>query len=379
MDGTEVAKRVAERLCEARKQLGLTQLQAAQETGIGREALANMEIGKRNVRAVELAALARVYGRDISAFLLAEVEQQATAPILWRAQPSAEDRARARGLFLRCLDAYSSIEKLAGIHANVRFSPKRLSNLDYSVAKWLASVCGREYELGARPAHGLECAMEDRIGVKVITLDGLPGGVSAAATLRADDAAVLLNADEVPWRRSFSLAHELFHLLTWDVTVRSCDVDPIPDDDTEKFAQCFAAELLMPEGEFRREMGARLEGGQLLYSDLAGIARSFGVSAEAVVWRVCRLKYIAEDAAKAVLESREFRFWNIERGREERPHVTRPSGRFVALGFHAMQNGRLSRAKFASHLEIALPELDRFLLKCGLSEEEDESVEIPAT
>ena len=78
------ASSIGERLREARESLGLTLKEAAKKMGFSNyQTLSNVESGKREVKAWELAQLARIYYRDIDHFLQ---EKTATEPayVLWR-------------------------------------------------------------------------------------------------------------------------------------------------------------------------------------------------------------------------------------------------------------------------------------------------------
>jgi len=93
--------------------------------------------------------------------------------------------------------------------------------------------------------------------------------------------AVYVNANDVPARRRFTLAHEVGHWVCQclegrgaPVMCRAEDVAPGTDRTLEREANIFAAELLMPEDAVRSVVE---------YSDPAA---RFGVSAEAMRWRL---------------------------------------------------------------------------------------------
>lgn len=78
---------VGQRLRSARETLGLTQEDVASALGIPRTSVISMEAGKRNVTALELRQLARVYRRSVAWILGEEPEAD---------QASAEDQALFR-------------------------------------------------------------------------------------------------------------------------------------------------------------------------------------------------------------------------------------------------------------------------------------------
>ncbi len=98
MDGKSEQVEVGQRLRLARETLGLTQEDVASVLGIPRTSVIAMEAGRRNVTALELRRLARLYRRSVAWVLGEEPEDagQANAEdgALYRATSglSAEDR-----------------------------------------------------------------------------------------------------------------------------------------------------------------------------------------------------------------------------------------------------------------------------------------------
>ena len=79
-------------------------------------------------------------------------------------------------------------------------------------------------------------------------------GVSGAACRLPDLDVVLINRHEVAGRRNFDLAHELFHILTWDAMPpehleEATETSKIR---VEQLANSFASALLMPEASLRQ-------------------------------------------------------------------------------------------------------------------------------
>ncbi len=75
----------------------------------------------------------------------------------------------------------------------------------------LAKDTSRMMGLGQRPSSSLHKVLEQEYGVKILYYPLAYG--SAASMVHADmGKAVVINANEVPWRQNYDLAHELFHL-----------------------------------------------------------------------------------------------------------------------------------------------------------------------
>jgi len=113
-----------------------------------------------------------------------------------------------------------------------------------------------------------------------------------------------VNTHHAPVRQTFTMAHELGHLLLHDqeqlhidrgfrVRLRD-DVSSQGTDEAEREANFFAASLLMPR-EFLESDLAGEDSVDLLEDEfLRDLARRYGVSAQALVNRLKNLGYIQE-------------------------------------------------------------------------------------
>ena len=134
----------------------------------------------------------------------------------------------------------------------------------------------------------VESIAEDLLGLRVED-----GGIPCSGLLLPARRLIVLRADEPPARQRFTLAHELGH---WVCQVRegheapnyrrAQDVAPSADRLREREANVFAAELLMPEEAVRAEC--------LRAASAAELAAWFGVSEEAIGWRLYNLQLARE-------------------------------------------------------------------------------------
>jgi Zn-dependent peptidase ImmA (M78 family)/transcriptional regulator with XRE-family HTH domain len=353
---------------KARERLGWSQAELAEKAGFGHgQIVSQIEKGERPLKAVELAALSRILYCDLAALL--EDRPGTTVGVLWRgvASPSPELEAR----FVQDCEHYRVLEELCDAVTETRLPPPRTMPADLDDAAEYGKEVRGGLGLGAYPADSLKRTLEEVHGVKLF-FETKPG-VSAACTAGSFGLGVLLNGSETPWRRNFSLAHELFHLLTWDVTSpQQLREDPLQKDRVEKLANAFASALLLPAEEVLDVFKAKVKEAKIHYGDLVEMARLFNVSTEALVWRLVNLDRIEKTEAKRVLDDRHFRA--MDRTTMPEQWVSPPGyfpERFVHLGFTAWQRGRLSRAKLAEFLQVSLSEMGRTLEQYGLSEDED--------
>jgi len=92
-------KRLAERLRSARESAGISQDAVAQTLGVPRAAISQIEHGNRRVEAIELARLAKLYGKSLSYFADDGTSQEAKEfELLKRTTSELSDKDRGEVL-----------------------------------------------------------------------------------------------------------------------------------------------------------------------------------------------------------------------------------------------------------------------------------------
>lgn len=344
---------VGERLRYARARAGLTLRQVDERTGIGESSLSEFENGKREPRLSYLQALAEAYRRSLDFFLSDEPLPREV--VLWREQPSSPVCEEIEGEFLRLCEQYHNLETWLD-ECRVTRLPKAegaAAAYGYTDAEGLAHSVRKALSLGDRPAQNLLTTLEEDCGVKVFHKPFDPPGAAACCVTEAFGVAVLLNSKNVRWRRNFDLAHELFHLLTWPIfRGTQAETRTTPDPSEERFATCFAGNLLMPTDATRAAVNTVIKEDKIEFADMFDIARQFDVSVEALIWRMAFLKYFNYDDAPAIIEryKRVADMWEGKRVADDPP--LRPP-RFRALAIRALRQGEISLGRFAEYLEIS--------------------------
>jgi len=232
--------------------------------------------------------------------------------------------------------------------------------------------------LGRRPAFTLQKVLEQDFGIKVLYYSFKEGSsVSTVSTQLGK--IIVINKDEAPWRQNFDLAHELFHLITWNAVVLNQNYrDEEYSEDIERKADIFASALLLPSDEVRSEVMSRAEvTKQLSYSDIIDIASEFGVSTQALVYRFFHLGFISSfEEAHEIARDVELQLLS----RQRRKWKETESEQFIALAIRCLRKGLISRGKFAELVEIEdRSDIDDFISERGLMEEEGISIEIMAS
>lgn len=351
---------------ERRTQLDLTQAELAEGVGFrAPQTVSDIERGRREVKAWELVRIARTL-RTTSDDLLG-LEPAWKARVLWRRGSSAGSRATEE-MFLDRARRYALLEKWnrlppAATLPEYKLDPARAS---FNDAARLARELGRTLDLGSRPAASLQTVLQEVFRVKLF-FDDLGDDESAAAAKGAFGCAVLMNAAQAPWRRNYNLAHELFHLVTWETTVEEGAGEGEESqwlDHVEKLANAFASHLLLPADEASSQFEVRFPAGEIGYPDLVEMAREFEVSTEALVWRLKWLGKLSEGRAEEILADPDFR--RADRRTMHRHWVPAPEGplpaRYWRLALGAYVRGEVSLAKTARMLEVSVSEAGELLL-----------------
>ncbi|HAL30352.1 MAG TPA: hypothetical protein DCP20_06515 [Coriobacteriia bacterium] len=363
---TSVDTDIGGRISEARERLGMSQAELAERSGVGvRQTITEIEAGRRQVRASELVSLASALRTDF-AWLLGSKEPR-TPCVLWRER--ADSAAETEATFLNLYQRFHQVltccdQRPSDILPQFKEDP---SSFTYEDATRLADTMSRTLSLGSRPASSLASVLESVYDVMIWYMP--LGHDGSAASLRdSDGCAILINSNEAPWRRNFDLAHELFHLVTWNSFIATIQDDPEFAKIAETLANVFASSLLLPADELRLVLESRIANNSMEHADVVDVAREFGVSSSALLWRMRVLGYLSTTSVRQLLGDTEFK--RVDRAsissqwQEPSPYPER----YVRLAFNAFSRGRLSRSMLAQYLGTRMPGLDAVLADYGVTE-----------
>lgn len=360
-DNAHVRQQLAEQIKRRREQLKLTQAQLAQRARLGTlQVVSSIERGERDIKASELAAIAKVLHCDLTD-LFAE-ETDSTPIVAWRERPeaNAEDLAAH---FRRLCENYHLAEIWAHEERDCDLPSVRLprGTPTFTWARKIADQIRNELGLGNLPATSLYETLEERCGVKIFFFPNLLG--SAACTWGDFGAAIVLNASEVPWRRNFSLAHELFHLVTWDrLSPEHTDTNGWWSDLIEKWANAFASSLLLPESPLRDVLNAHRDAAGITWRGFVEVAREFKVSIDALVWRLVSLSILTENQAHELLDNPAFRMIDRETF-SLTPDPKMLPERFLRLLETAYLQNKVSAGRIAEMTDKTLADVHHWLSK----------------
>ena len=223
-----------------------------------------------------------------------------------------------------------------------------------------------EFGLGCAPASQLADAMKRELGILVLMVDA-PRGISGAACRLPDLDAVLIARHEVVGRRHFDLAHELFHILTWDAMPpeHSEEANEIGGNRVEQLANNFASAVLMPAEALKQFGDWSSSAEEALITRLNATADELHVTVSALKWRLVALGALKPMAARSLHDAA-----LRNNGRESVVEDVPPalfSKPFVEVIGLAIDKGHVSVRRIASVLGLSVEGLAELFTAHGVA------------
>jgi len=324
--------------------------------------LSEFENGKREPSLSQLQQLAEIYRRSIS-FFLDDGPVVPEPTVLWRVRPG-RGAEQVEVQFLRLCEQYHNLEMWCDERASICLPQATGNAARYGCieAEELAKRVRRELQLGDRPGLCLLAILEEVCGAKIVHLEFEPFDTAASVISDTFGVAILLNARNARWRRNHDLAHELFHVLTWQIFHPTADAALIASDAEENLATYFARHLLMPTDPFRTAIHSRARNGRASIESLFDVAREFDVPVELVLQHMHFLYGQRSDDTerhRRNIEHAQALAQPFENRDAPKPHSW--PARYHALAVKALRRGELSTGRFAEYLNITRQEAMRFV------------------
>ncbi len=360
------ASLIGRRLRALRKERGLSQDELATTLGFAnRQTISAIERGTRGVRADELLRAMERMDVDLDYFtdpfrLVGE------GRFSWRqvgvdADQLADYEHRAG----RWIAAYRVLAHRVGrtipfTRQSLRLGP----HSRYEDAMAAGERFADEFELGENPARALAEVMERDLNVLVLMVDARDG-VSGAACRLPDLDTVLISRRESEGRRHFDLAHELFHVLTWDSMPpgRIEEATHTGSNRVEKLANNFAAALLMPTSSLQKYGHWTELDEPDLVTRLNAAADELGVTSSALRWRLVSLNRLSQSVARSLPDAN-LRHNGHEEVKGDPPLLySRP---FVEIVGSAIYRGFVSVRRAARLLELTIDDMADLFVAHGV-------------
>lgn len=288
------------RLRAARESSGLTQAQAAAELGVSRPLLIAIEKATREASPEELVRLAEIYGKPVSDLQRPSPPPVAIGARFRAALASAPEAGQLSGAVSQLedqADNYLDLLHRASTVAPGRYPPARnISHLDpWQAGEDLATEERNRLGIGDGPIRPLREVLEIEVGLRVFLLP-LPRHV-AGLFVYVDElgGCIGVNINHPSERRRWTMAHEYAHYLA---TRDRAEVTPVSQrrqpSDSERFADAFAANFLMPRSGLSRRFHElkRSKDDKVTPATLVQLAHAYGVSVQALTLRLEDLRLV---------------------------------------------------------------------------------------
>ena len=332
------ARELGRRLRSARETRGLSQQTAADALGVPRTAVTGMEAGSRAVSSLELTVLSELYLLPVADFLQegARDEDEDVLVALYRAAPGLRNPV-TQDQVARCVSLCRegvSLKRLLGAEPRSgppSYEPRMPGSSGAAVGQGerTAEQERRRLGLGNAPIADLsELIASQGIWASAVELPDEMSGLFLRHP--SIGTAVLVNASHPRGRKRFSYAHEYAHaLFDRDRNIVASSADN-SSEMMERRANAFAAAFLMPRhgvhdalrrlekglpsrqeqtifdvasgGHIEAEMRSPARSQRITYKDIAMLARHFGVSYQAALYRLKSLRHVSHAESHQLLE-----------------------------------------------------------------------------
>lgn len=297
----EASAFIGARIRQLREQAGLQAQELARELDLDPSAISNIERGRRGVKTDELVLIASVLGVSTLA-ILDEHSLLGRLPVAPRISATEIDHTQVR-------TRLTAIAELHVVLSNGGFpaQPKLDGAPEVNPGDWLRSAVNLAHWVrkvleatwtssGDERFDSLVQAIETTLGIDVL-VEPWVADVFGASVTDPEFPFIFVNSDQSVPRALFTLAHELGHVFSHGGEPLRLDVGLTSSSDEERFANAFAANLLMPEEKVRQYVSKE----NVVARNIAAALDQFGVSYQSFVYRLHNLGVINATARDALL------------------------------------------------------------------------------
>jgi Zn-dependent peptidase ImmA (M78 family)/transcriptional regulator with XRE-family HTH domain len=338
-------------LRKARQLLQLTVAEVSQNIQVSPDYIERWESGEESPNVRQLEMLARLYGREIDYFLRESPAPPLEIEFRGRKGQSVRDLSRETKIVIAKFDELCrtavEFEQLLNKKLHVKITRFKKTDSPDLVVKSLREQFGANN----KPIPHLRDLLE-REGVRIFELAVPKDEFSGLSFWHSEyGPAILVNAKEPKGRRNFTLAHELAHLL-YDDGSSVCYI-PIPFvkpvGNIEFKANQVAVKLLLPEAGIKEDFEKKNLSRTSSEEQLGLMAGKWGVSLQALGYRLEDLGLIEKGHTDKLTEPRQF-FPRLKTPRWER----QLGRKFVATAFEAYHKGFISSGKLSHALGLTV-------------------------
>jgi Zn-dependent peptidase ImmA (M78 family)/DNA-binding XRE family transcriptional regulator len=360
------SQQLGDRIAPERRRRDLTQADLAAQLGVSRQTVIAIEKGERRPSSEELVRIAELLKTSLHDLVK---ESRAAGGISPRFRlgldkaPDGDELRNSVDLLEKLGRWYVELERINGIEREKAplesLETYRSGRVGAAVPKRAAEDAARTVRgslgLNDGPAGEIEPRLEAEAGLRIFRLD-LPSAI-AGIFVWGDEigACVAVNRRHPRDRQTWSLMHEAGHFLR---DREAGDIlhlqEPTRADASEVFADSFAKEFLLPSGGVARHFDqvVRTNGGRFRIVDVLQMARTFGVSFEAICHRLEDLELLPAGTHDRLRRQKfKVRKTEADLGLTVAPQpISMLPERYITLALAAYEAEKLSEGSLAEYL-----------------------------
>lgn len=357
-------KKLGELLQQARQERGLTQEDAAKIIDASRTTMVAIEKGARRVKPAELIKLARAYGQSVSDFVR---QRPVVEPfnVQFRAmyRRNEEEEEQIKPCILRLEELcqnYLELEQIMKSPLPQNY-PSQYSVSGMPIEATAEAIAAQERQrlgLGDSPIGMLRDILEISVGLRIFYLK-MPTKYSEVYSYNEElGGCIGINADHPEERRRWSLAHGYLHFLAHRSTpVFDFDGQYKRMPESEQLAEAFPKYFLMPTSSLLKQFNERCQanqGGKFTPTDLFTLAHYYGVSVQAMTYRLEDMKLVPSRTWNK-LKDRGLKVRQVQQelNLEELPERSDLMPvHYQHLAIEALDQGLITEGQFAKFLSV---------------------------
>lgn len=333
------------RIEKARKLRGFSLRKLADSTGLSHTQISYIEKGQRSLNGPTLLSIAKALDLPVDYFV--REETFSSREVSYRKIKALSEKKQ--GMIWQMIELqvenYLEIEDILAIRHD--FTSEYLSDIESIESEDIDDIACRvrdHFVLGRSPIASASALLEE-MGIIVVGIKGVKG-FDGVSLLVDDYIPVIAYNTEIGQaeRVRMTLLHELGHLLLNDkLRAKS-------EKEIENICTSFASHLLLPDQILKSYFWGRVK--SLSMTDLIELQSTYGISIDAIIYRLKALLFISESKYKSYWvkknASPELKS-EIEKSRYEEPL----SQRFVRLVIRALDKSLITMSKAKVYLRDA--------------------------
>lgn len=336
---------IGTRIEKARKLRGFSLRKLADSTGLSHTQISYIEKGQRSLNGPTLLSIAKALDLPVDYFM--REETFSSREVSYRKIKSLSEKKQSMiwQMIELQVENYLEIEDILAIRHD--FTSEYLIDMESIESEDIDDIacCVRDhFALGRSPIASASALLEE-MGIIVVGIKGVKG-FDGVSLLVDDYIPVIAYNTEIGQaeRVRMTLLHELGHLLLNDkLRAKS-------EKEIENICTSFASHLLLPDQILKSYFWGRVK--SLSMTDLIELQSTYGISIDAIIYRLKALLFISESKYKSYWvkknASPELKC-EIEKSRYEEPL----SQRFVRLVIRALDKSLITMSKAKVYLRDA--------------------------